>query len=1360
MKRAVVLTPLLALASGFLLVHASTPGSRGQQESPLAAVLLQIKTAEYEITWANATPLQGLAASWQAPNRAQGFRTFFTPSGIRVLPRRPDGAPWEWALTLQRAGRGAVEAVAEARLSVHDNRVEYDRGTLSEWYVNDARGLEQGFTLNELPGTTASLSDKHATSSVLLDLALTGSLTPRYSVDGQAIDFLAPDGRPVIHYGSLVVKDADDRSLPAHLEPFSYSGESGVRIVLDDRDARYPITVDPLATTAAWQDTGHSSYYAPWLGYSVGTAGDVNKDGYSDIIYGAPHQTTAADGKYDGAFYVGLGSPSANFSDHSSYAGDGPEEQIGYAVSTGGDVDGDGYDDIVVGVPRKDSVTSYALEVGEVWLYYGGANGIDGTRSPVKLQFQNTNGGQHFGASVSPAGDINGDGYADFVASAPDVSNGAVVTYLGSASGPSQSTVIQGSPSCHLGHIVAGGGDANGDGYGDILIVDHPSTPCAHPTAKAYLHTGAPGGLNTVAAWQSDGSGSGYSIDGYGEALAFAGDINGDGYADWIVGAPLSDNPQPPNYWMNTGAALAYHGSASVSSTTPAVVLWGTGRDDSFGAAVATAGDVNADGYADLLVGAPEWNQDSEFYGAAYAFAGSSSGVQTSPFWSVQSSGDGDKFGAAVATAGDVNGDGYSDVIIGAYGYSGSTGKALVYLGSRDGMKSTAAWNAGLAQDDAHAGYSVAMGDANGDGFADLAVGVPDYDVGLGGEGAVWVWHGAAAGPAASPSWSAFGTQVGEGFGTSLAFAGDVNNDGYADLVVGAPHHTVSGQVDNGFAPLYLGGPTGLAATPWWWIPGTAGSQYGSAVATNCDVNGDGYADLVVGQPGSGAGTVQGYAGSASGFGTAPTWTLTGVQDGSRFGAAVACAGDLDGDGISDIAVGSPFYTGRVLPDPNPQFHSGRVDVWFGSLSGLTALSNWHYARAGRNTQLGAAVASAGDLDGDGYSDLVVGQPYYSIDQPEQGYVVVFHGSSAGLPSVPDDEKTIVESYAHFGAAVGSAGDLDGDGKSELLVGVPGYYDTQSRKGGVYVYPSSGGSPMILKSDQTDSSFGAAVAGSADVNGDGVPDLLVGAYHYDGPNVESGHAFLHYGGLLRPNARPQQRRTDDTLPVVLLGASNLADGFRVALTIKNPLGRGKVKLEKEVKPLGAPFDGSGSSSTSWLDTGLGGVRISDTFPRRLFQGTAYHWRIRPVYSSDSPFVKHGPWIPGPAFTNGETSIRTRCIGSTPTGSPHVTVTRESGSADVAWTTIANAARYDAVRGWLSYLRSTSGDFTQATTQCLANNTSETRILDSDTPDAEDGFWYLVRGSSCAANGTYDDDSGGGQTGSRDAEINASSQRCP
>ena len=194
-----------------------------------------------------------------------------------------------------------------------------------------------------------------------------------------------------------------------------------------------------------------------------------------------------------------------------------------------------------------------------------------------------------------------------------------------------------------------------------------------------------------------------------------------------------------------------------------------------------------------------------------------------------------------------------------------------------------------------------------------MLVGAPLFDAGEQDEGVVFVFRGSQNGIVPGPAWTLEVDQAGAAFGSSVASAGDVNGDGYDDVIVGAPKWA-DGELNEGAAFLYLGSAASLTTTPAWSAEGDQiAASFGTSVSTAGDVNGDGYDDVVVGargldgiQPKVGAALV--YLGSASGTSSSPGWIVTSDQTGSAFGYSVATAGDVNGDGYDEVLVGAYKY--------------------------------------------------------------------------------------------------------------------------------------------------------------------------------------------------------------------------------------------------------------------------------------------------------------------------------------------------------------------------------------------------------------------------------------------------------------------
>jgi hypothetical protein len=383
-------------------------------------------------------------------------------------------------------------------------------------------------------------------------------------------------------------------------------------------------------------------------------------------------------------------------------------------------------------------------------------------------------------------------------------------------------------------------------------------------------------------------------------------DVDGDGFADVAISDPDASN--------NYGRVVLFSGGAAGPGTTPATTLTGTDGPSYFGAAVASAGDVNGDGYADLIVGAPNypgvpWQGPNA--GRAYVFLGGPTGLSTSPTTLVAPSGDSGAFGASVAYAGDVNGDGYADVAISAVATGHDTGTVYVYLGGASGL-ATAPTIAIAGPDGPNARFGVAVsgvGDVDDDGYGDLAIGAPRWAGQPAGH--VYLYTGLASGVALAPVAIAGSATAGDNFGSAIA-ADDFDGDGRADLAVGAPGETSQW----GATYVFAGVASGFAPTPSITYPGPYESNAGQSVASAGDVDGDGYADLIVGLPSFmfsppdfpiGAADI--YLGSASGLGATPAVELAlGLGNDSAFGISVAGAGDVDGDGHADVVVGAPLY--------------------------------------------------------------------------------------------------------------------------------------------------------------------------------------------------------------------------------------------------------------------------------------------------------------------------------------------------------------------------------------------------------------------------------------------------------------------
>ncbi|MFN0243772.1 MAG: integrin alpha [Planctomycetota bacterium] len=620
--------------------------------------------------------VQDEAGAWSAPNRAHAFQIRVSKSGIEVAPRNAEASEWKLKLATTSFGRAdhACELSA-ATVTVAQERVELDHGPLVEWFVNDERGLEQGWTIASRPNGVEPL---------WIGLEFGGDLSLRIDASARSGVLVDASGTVQLRYQDLIVFDATGRELNARLAPSS----SGVGIEVDDAGAQYPLVVDPVLTGPAW--TAESDQSQAFLGYSVASAGDVNGDGFSDAIVGALRYSNGE--SQEGRAFVYLGS-STGLSASAAWTAESNQAnaEFGFRVASAGDVNGDGYSDVIVGARQYANGES---NEGRAFVFLGSASGLAASAAWTAEGNQED---ARYASSVATAGDVNGDGYSDVIVGAGQYDNGQedegrAYLYLGSSTGLATSaawTAEGNQEGVAFGLSAGTAGDVNGDGYDDVIVGAFTYSNGQINEGRAFVYLGSSTGLVTSAAWTAESNQAGAW---FGYSVATAGDVNRDGFSDVVVSAVRESNGETAE-----GRVFVYLGSSSGLSASAAWSAESNQASSWFGYFAATAGDVNGDGFSDVIVGAYSYDNGQTNEGRAFVYLGASTGLSAGAAWTAESNQANAQYGISVATVGDVDGDGFSDVIVGADLYDNdltNEGRAFVYRGSALGLATSSAWTA------------------------------------------------------------------------------------------------------------------------------------------------------------------------------------------------------------------------------------------------------------------------------------------------------------------------------------------------------------------------------------------------------------------------------------------------------------------------------------------------------------------------------------------------------------------------------------------------------------------------------------------------------------------------------------------
>jgi len=768
-----------------------------------------------------------------------------------------------------------------------------------------------------------------------------------------------------------------------------------------------------------------------------------------------------------------------------------------------GDVDGDGSPDAILGLPEADVDASNS---GAVYVWAGGPDGL--SAEPARV-FSGREADEAFGRGTAVA-DIDGDGLVDIAVGAPGVDRGGgdsgeVRIWRGVSGEMFEEdpwTTLSGPNGWdNFGYAVAAC-DFDGDGRQDVAVgapwgEERAVDDVLDDQGVVHVYRGTEDGFaaspdQTVYGKVPDGAGGwiGSEYLRFGYTLA-AGDVDGDGLCDLAVG----------NFDYNTaaandgGAVHVYRGDAEdLLGEDPAAAWAGTDAADLHGSLGRnlSVGDLDGDGRAEIAASEHGWNGGEQYRGIVRVFSGRAlDGVADgyAPTGSADFSWEGnqswDQVGYCPVIA-DANVDGRLDLLSGNLGEEAlpedwaGQGTVAIFDGIEGALPAASPSRhvAGLASGDAFGQAVAALGDVDADGEGDLLVFA-------GSESSLGWYVGRpffVSGDSAPVPLEMPGQPAGHGLARTLAILGDVTGDGREDLIVGAPDAEIAAdRMNAGAAYLYRGAASGFEADPaatYGGFPGNDGwERFGTRVASAGDFDGDGIDDFAViaryddrpdvfdetianplDCPGriNDSGAVYVFRGVDGGVpANAPDFVWFGPAQGQ---AVETLAGDFDfdGDGRGDLAMGVPSR------DPAGADNAGSVAIVAGrdaDPAGTVVICDSAIEMVGveGNGNLGYSLAAAGDVDGDGCDEVVVGAVAEDLGQSNQGTARVIFGWGASCARASAEAVTLVseDRDAQAGYSVAGAGDVDGDGIADLAIGGIYHWEAGEQVGAAWVVPGS-----------------------------------------------------------------------------------------------------------------------------------------------------------------------------------------------------------------------------------------------------------------------------------------------------------------
>lgn len=829
-----------------------------------------------------------------------------------------------------------------------------------------------------------------------------------------------------------------------------------------------------LAATVLAQDQVHNLYGGSTTGAYGKAVAFVPKApnsifGIDVVVIGAPEDDTAGTdaGRAEirttgGVLIAELLGPSAG-------------ARFGWAVSGLGDVTGDEIGEVAVGAPGDDT---QGTDAGAVHIYNGNTGALVHTLYGAQA-------GEQFGHALAWLEDINADGKADLAVGSPYY-DPAGLTNAGRVRAYSSSTwfVLESftglATGDSVGWSVAEAGDLDFDGITDILTgAPWADVGGSANAGKAYVFSGLTGAILRTLSGTGANSHFGWSVSG-----SLVPNLVGSSAAvTLLVGSPDADGSG-----ADEGRVDAFHPSGTLQWT-----LTGPMTNARFGASLAPAGldyiwnqfSLSwTPGDPEVAIGAPGAIAPGPFIGGGMVRVVNAQFGTTKRTWYGSSANSG--FGESIAFVRTVESGfptlptKYNVLAVGAPGGGTTWTPGRVVFGPETASEST------IFGKKVGVGYGAAVssiGDVNGDGRADFALGAPNDDGTVSGAGMARIRNGANGNLLVAKG----GGQTGANYAAALAPAGDVNHDGIPDLIVGAPQHDTLSLFNEG-AAFVVSGSSGATLKSYF---GTSSQDhFGGAVAGGGDVDADGRDDYAVAAPDRNAiatdvGQVKVYSG-ATGL---ELESFLGTTGSEHLGQALVLAGDVNLDGYVDIAAGAPGAASGA----------GNVKIWSGKTGSVIRTLT-----SSGSLELGRALA-VGDVNLDGFPDQIVGaHRKSSFSLVNQGAVLVYSGANGALLCSAQGDDT----HDELGISVAFLGDVNKDGFGDFAAGAQNATaGGLATAGAVRVHSGFDGVKLHeILGNATGDAYGSALAGLGDADGDGLGDWIAGAPGNDLNGPDAGHA--------------------------------------------------------------------------------------------------------------------------------------------------------------------------------------------------------------------------------------------------------------